>query len=144
MLMAKKNRPILLSLISLLEMLVGILIILTGGFFVILSLGLLGNEFDTLLEETFAGAFGIVLTALAGAFLFTGFLIFLLGHGLWKLNSVAWFISTILYGLAFLNILLNYESYLSIIKAGSYNELMTPIVTVFLLFYFLKIRDRFS
>ncbi|MHA2108427.1 MAG: hypothetical protein ACW99R_12020, partial [Candidatus Hodarchaeales archaeon] len=109
--MVTKKRPILLSLIALLEMLTGILVMLTGGFFILLSFGLLGGDFDTLLETTFADVFGVLFGVLSGAILFVGFLIFVLGYGLWSLNYAAWFVTIILYGLNFINIMLSYEFY---------------------------------
>ncbi|MHA1978111.1 MAG: hypothetical protein ACW98F_04010 [Candidatus Hodarchaeales archaeon] len=142
--MITKKRPVLLSLIALLEILAGVLIMLTGGLFVVISFGLLGDNFDTLWEETFADVFGAVFGILAGVVAFVGFLIFLLGYGLWRLNYAAWFVSTFLYGLGFINILLTYEIYLTFIQASLYSNLLTPLITIGIFLYFLTIRDRFS
>ena len=142
--MTAKKRPLLLTLIVILQMLTGLLIMFTGGLFVVISFGLLGDNFDTLWEETFADTFGLVFGILAGAIIFVGFLIFILGYGLWKLNYAAWIVSTILYGLSVITILLSYESYLTILRAGLYSDLWIPLITIGLFIYFLTIRDRFS
>ncbi|MHA1994195.1 MAG: hypothetical protein ACW97Z_06615 [Candidatus Hodarchaeales archaeon] len=142
--MVTKKRPILLSLIALLEMLTGILVMLTGGFFILLSFGLLGGDFDTLLETTFADVFGVLFGVLSGAILFVGFLIFVLGYGLWSLNYAAWFVTIILYGLNFINIMLSYEFYINILQTGNYSYLLTPIVSIGLFLYFLTIRSNFT
>ncbi|MCK4849374.1 MAG: hypothetical protein KAT16_10125 [Candidatus Heimdallarchaeota archaeon] len=142
--MYKKERPVILSIVAILEMLTGVLVLLMGGFFVIISFGLLGEDFSSAWESTFAAAFGAVFIVLAGAILFVGFLIFILGYGLWKLNLAAWFVSTILYGLSSISIVLSYETYLLQIQAGNFSNLLTPMITIGLFIYFLTIKDRFS
>jgi len=146
--MYKKERPVILSIVAILEMLTGVLILLLGGILVILSFGLLGEDFASNWESAFAGAFGAVFGILAVGFLFVGFLIFILGYGLWKLNFAAWFISVILYGLSSISIVsdivLDYEVYLSVIQAGDFSILFTPMITIGLFIYFVIIKDRFK
>ena len=142
--MVSKKRPILLSLIALLEMLTGLLVMLMGGLLVVLSFGLLGEDFNTLWEEAFVDVFGVLFGVLAGAILFVGFLIFILGYGLWNLNYSAWIVTMILYSLNLLFTILNYEFYLAFIQTGSFGALWTPFITIVLFIYFLTIRDRFS
>ena len=142
--MYKKERPIVISIVAILQMLAGALVLLFGGLFIILSLGLLGEEVSSTWESAFVGAFGAVFIILAGAFLFVGFLIFILGYGLWKLNVAAWFVNVILYGLSSISIVLNYELYLLEIQAGNFSNLLTPIITIGLFVYFLTVKDRFN
>ena len=95
--MYKKERPIILSIIAILEMLAGALTILLGAMFLIITMGILGEEFSATWEEFATSIAGAIFTVLAIGILFVGFLMFLLGYGLWKLNVAAWFVSTILY-----------------------------------------------
>ena len=142
--MYKKERPIILTLVALLDMLVGIVVLVMGAIFIIFSMGVLGEEFATAWEETFAVTFGAVFGFLAAGILFAGFLIFILGYGLWKLNLAAWFVSIILYGLSSLTILLNGTVYLTEMQTGGLDVLIQPAITMGLFIYFLAIRDRFS
>ncbi|MHA2109470.1 MAG: hypothetical protein ACW99R_17320, partial [Candidatus Hodarchaeales archaeon] len=70
--------------------------------------------------------------------------IFVLGYGLWSLNYAAWFVTIILYGLNFINIMLSYEFYINILQTGNYSYLFIPIVSIGLFFYFLTIRSNFT
>jgi len=142
--MYKKERPIILSIIAILEMLFGALVLLMGGLFIIISLGLLGENVASTWEIAIVGAFGAVFVILAGGFLFVGFVLFIIGYGLWKLNKAAWFVNVFLYGLSSINILLSYEIYLSAVPTGDFSTLLTPVITIGLFIYFLAIKDRFN
>ncbi|MHA1236725.1 MAG: hypothetical protein ACTSQ9_03570 [Candidatus Hodarchaeales archaeon] len=142
--MYRKERPIIISIVAILQMLAGALVLLLGGLFIILTFGLLGEDISSTWESAFAGAFGAVFIILAGVLFFIGFLLFILGYGLWKLNLAAWFVSVILYGLSSLSIVLNYELYLLEIQAGNFSNLLTPIITIGLFVYFLTVKDRFN
>jgi hypothetical protein len=143
--MYRKERPIIISIVSILQMLAGALVILLGGLFIILTFGLLGEDISSTWESAFAGAFGAVFIILAGAFLFVGFLIFILGYGLWKLNLAAWFVSVILYGLSSISIVFSFETlYMPEIQAGNFSIMLTPIITIGLFVYFLTVKDRFN
>ena len=139
----KKERPVILSIVAILEMITGASVILMGGLFLIISLGLLGEDFSSVLESTFAASFSAVFGLLAVGIFFVGFLIFILGYGLWNLNVAAWFVSTILYGLSSISIALSYETLLIYIQTGNYSNLVTPVITVGLFIYFLTIKDKF-
>ena len=142
--MYKKERPIILSIIAILEILAGILVLFLSGLFIIISLGLLGEDVASTWGGAVAGAFGAVFGILAAGFLFVGFVIFIIGYGLWKLNKAAWFVNVFLYGLSSITIVLSYESYLLAVQAGDFSTLLTPVITIGLFIYFLTIKDRFN
>lgn len=142
--MYKKERPIILSIIAILEMLAGIAVLVLSGLFIILSLGLLGEDVASTWESAFAGAFGAVFGILAAGFLFVGFVLFLIGYGLWKLNYAAWFVNVFLYGLSSITIVLSYNDYLSALQAGDFSTLLSPVITIGLFIYFFTIKDRFN
>ena len=142
--MYKKERPVILSIVAILEMISGVSVILMGGFFLVISFGLLGEDFTSVWESTFASSFGVVFGFLAFGILFAGFLIFILGYGLWKLNLAAWLVSVILYGLSSISIILSYEVLLLYIQTGYYTGLIMPSITVGLFIYFLTIKDKFN
>ena len=142
--MYKKQRPIVITVVAILEMLVGALVLLLGGLFLIASLGLLGEDFTSVWEETIASTLGAVFGILAAGVLFVGFLVFIVGYGLWKLSSAAWWVSTIVYGLLSISISLNYNIYLSHIQASNFSDLLIPIITIGLFIYFLTVKDKFS
>jgi hypothetical protein len=147
----KKERPIILSIIAILEMLAGALVLLMGGLFLILSMGVLGEDFASAWETTFANTFGPIFSILAVGILFVGFLIFILGYGLWKLNYGAWIISVFLYGLSTISMLLRYDrnyqlgihAYLLAIQTGNFSVLLSPVITIGLFIYLITIKDRF-
>ncbi len=142
--MYKKERPVILSIVAILELLAGALVLLLGGLFIILSLGLLGEDVSSTWASVFVGAFGAVFAILAVGFLFVGFLIFILGYGLWKLNKGAWFINLFFSGLSSIFIVLDYNTYLLEIQAGNFSNLLTPMIAIGLFIYFLTIKDRFN
>ncbi|MHA1946561.1 MAG: hypothetical protein ACXAC6_02200 [Candidatus Hodarchaeales archaeon] len=142
--MYKKERPILLSVIAILEMLAGIVVLVLGAMFIIFSMGVLGEDFASVWEETFATTFGAVFGILAVGILFVGFLIFMLGYGLWKLNLAAWFVNIILYGLSSLSIVMSFSTILTDMQTGGLSVLIQPAIIIVLFIYFLAIRDKFS
>ena len=142
--MYKKERPIILSFVAIIEMLAGFLVLLMGGLFIIITLGLLGEDVASTWEIAFVGAFGAVFVILAAGFLFVGFVVFIIGYGLWKLNKAAWFVNVFLYGLSSITIVLSYESYLLAVQAGDFSTLLSPVITIGLFIYFLTIKDKFN
>jgi hypothetical protein len=123
---------------------IGMIILLLGGLFAIISFGLLEENFDSLWIDLFVDALGVVLNILAAGFLFVGFLIFILGYGLWELNQVAWFVSTILYGTSSLGILLSFSNILTDMQTGDLTVAIPPAITIGLFIYLLRIRDKFN
>ncbi len=125
-------------------MLAGIIILVLGAIFIVFSMGVLGEDFASVWEETFATTFGVVFGILAVGILFVGFLIFILGYGLWRLNIAAWFVNIILYGLSSLSIVMSFTVYLTEIQTGGLTVLIQPAITIGLFIYFLTIRDKFN
>jgi hypothetical protein len=142
--MYKKERPIVISIIAILEMLGGALVILLGGLFLVLSLGILGEDFASVWEDTFAATFGAIFGVLAVGILFVGFLMFILGYGLWKLNLAAWFVSVILYGLSSISTVMSYQTILDSVQSNGLSELLYPMIPVGLFIYFLVVKDKFN
>ena len=140
----KKNRPIIVSIIAIFHMIIGVFFIFAGGVMFLAVIGLFGEEFATYWESFWAGALGSILIIVAGVVLLIGFLIFLLGYGLWGLKLVAWFVSVILYGLATLSLLLDYQTLLAAFQAGQVSSLISPLVTIGLFIYFLTVKDHFN
>ena len=142
--MFEKERPLLLSIIAILNMLAGIIVLVLGAIFIVFSMGVLGEDFATAWEETFAVTFGAVFGILAAGIIIVGFLIFLLGYGLWKLNLAAWFVSFVLYGLSSLSIVMSFNSYLQQMQTGGLSVLLQPVIIICLFFYFVSIRNKFT
>lgn len=122
------NRPILVSLIAFIGMIVSILVIIIGFFF-IFSMSRYYGEVNT-----FIGG-GMIITS--------GIMIFALGYGLWNLNRVAWLITVILHGLFTLGYLLNFQRILLALQTGSWPQLLPLIVIIILFFYFISVREKF-
>jgi hypothetical protein len=128
---SEKKRPILVSLIALIEMSVSILVILIGIIFIFLMRSYYHYN-------TFIGG-GMAITS--------GIMIFALGYGLWNLNRVAWLITVILHGLFILVYLLNFQIILIALQTGSWlrllERLLPLIVIIMLFFYFIRVREKF-
>jgi hypothetical protein len=140
---SKKDRPILVSLIAFLWMIVGILIILFGLLSTVAGLGFFGEEVDDYLQGLL-GSLGALVFLVGISIILVGIVIFALGYGLWNLSFLAWFVTVILYGVATLGYILNYEQLLQALQTGAFSFLLTPIITIILFFYFFSIKDRFS
>jgi hypothetical protein len=130
---AEKSRPILVSLIALIGMSISILVILIGIFF-IFSMRSYYGEVNTLVGG------GMVIAS--------GIMVFALGYGLWNLNHAAWLITVILHGLLIIAFLLNFQVMLLALQSESWSRLLerllSLIVIIMLLFYFIRVRDKFS
>lgn len=122
------NRPILVSLIAFIGMIVSILVIIIGFFFIFSMSSYYGEV------NTFIGG-GMIITS--------GIMIFTLGYGLWNLNRVAWLITVILHGLFTLGYLLNFQRILLALQTGSWPQLLPLIVIIILFFYFISVREKF-
>ncbi|MHA2244323.1 MAG: hypothetical protein ACXADY_05100 [Candidatus Hodarchaeales archaeon] len=120
--MGKKDRPLGITIISILIMISGLLWIIAGTGWV--------------LAAVISGELAIII-------LFTGLLIFLEGLGLWKLNIIAYIIAIISLGLNVLGILLSYKYFLSLIISDLLFALINPIITILLFIYFIKVRSHF-
>ena len=120
--MGRNDRPIGITLISILIMISGVLLILAGT--------------SWALAAVISGELTIIV-------LFTGLLIFLEGLGLWKLNIIAYIIALISLGLNVLGILLSYKYFLSLIISDLLFALINPIITILIFIYFIKVRSRF-
>ena len=140
----KRNRPIIVSIIAILQMILGVFLMFAGGVMFLAVIGLFGEEFATYWESFWAGAIGYIVIILAGAVLLIGFLIFILGYGLWGLKLVAWVVCTILYGLATLSALLDYQALLAAFQAGQVSTFISPLVSIGLFIYFLTVRNHFN
>jgi hypothetical protein len=129
---SEKNRPFLVSLIALIGMSISILVILVGIFFILSMISYYGEV------NTFIGG-GMVIAS--------GIMIFALGYGLWNLNHAAWFVTVILHGLLIIAFLLNFQVMLLALQSGSWSRLLERllplIVIIMLLFYFIRVRDKF-
>ncbi|MFX0172694.1 MAG: hypothetical protein ACFE9L_12325 [Candidatus Hodarchaeota archaeon] len=140
---SKKDRPFLVSLIALLWMFVGILVILMGLISAVAGLGFFGEEVDDYFQEL-VGSLGTLVLIVGVSIILAGLVIFALGYGLWNLNILAWLIMVILFGLATLGYVLNYEQLLQAIQVGLFSYLLTPIITIVLFIYFISVRSKFS
>lgn len=124
--MGRNDRPIGITIISILMMISGVLLILAGT--------------SWALAAVISGELTIIV-------LFTGLLIFLEGLGLWKLNIIAYIIALISLGLNVLGILLSYQFFLTLMMNLNVFDLLfaliNPIITILLFIYFIKVRDHF-
>lgn len=124
--MGRNDRPIGITLISILIMISGVLLILAGT--------------SWALAAVISGELTIIV-------LFTGLLIFLEGLGLWKLNIIAYIIALISLGLNVLGILLSYQFFLTLMMNLNVFALLfalvNPIITILLFIYFIKVRSHF-
>ncbi|MFX1285716.1 MAG: hypothetical protein ACFFB5_18895 [Promethearchaeota archaeon] len=136
--MGKNERPVGIAIIAILIMISGVLWILTG-IMILGGVAGLAAEIENILGPGAAGLFG----TLGFIFLFLGFLIFLEGLGLWKLNIIAYIIALISLGLNVLGILLNYKYLLALIINDLLIALINPILTILIFIYFIKVRDHF-
>lgn len=136
--MSRKDRPLGITLISILIMLLGALWMLTG---VILLLGT--ADFAAQIEDILGSGVAALVGALGIAFLILGLLVFLEGLGLWKLNIIAYLICLVILGLDVLGIILNYKVFLALIISDFFFALINPLITILLFIYFIKVRDHF-
>ena len=127
--MGRNDRPLGITIISILMMISGILLILSGSAFA--------------LGYYLPNARIIFLIG----FLSIGFPIFLEGLGLWKLNILAYIIALILLGLNALGILLSYQFFLTLMMSLDVFlflfALIFPIMDILLFIYFIKVRSHF-
>ena len=138
--MSVKDRPIIVSIYAILQMLAGLLIILSGLFFLIIGTAIFTDLINDIPELAPLATFLAVIWA---AIFVIGLIIFLIGYGLWKLNVIAWLITIIVLGLNALSILLAYETVLFLIEQGMYSFLLPAIIQILLFVYFIKISDKF-
>lgn len=136
--MSRKDRPIGITIISILIMISGALWILAG---VMILADVAG--FAEQIEDILGSGAAAVVGALGIIMLFIGFLIFLEGLGLWKLNIIAYIIALISLGLNVLGILLNYKYFLTLIINDLIVALINPIITILIFIYFIKVRNHF-
>ena len=124
--MGRNDRPIGITIISILIMISGVLLILAGT--------------SWALAAVISGELTIII-------LLTGLFIFLEGLGLWKLNIIAYIIALISLGLNVLGILLNYQFFLTLMMNLNVFDLLfaliNPIITILLFIYFIKVRSHF-
>lgn len=135
--MAKKSRPIGVTLLAILYGFAGAMIILMGLFVLVVTQGITVSDFvdpaDQVVYEfveSMLGILGIVIIV-------TGLLVFLWGYGLWKLNFFTWIITVLFSGLTTIGITLN------ILSTGIINLANTPILTIIIFVYFIMVRDAF-
>lgn len=136
--MSRKDRPIGITIISILIMISGALWILAG---VMILADVAG--FTEQIEDILGSGAAAIVGALGIIMLFIGFLIFLEGLGLWKLNIIAYIIALISLGLNVLGILLNYKYFLTLIINDLIVALINPIITILIFIYFIKVRNHF-
>lgn len=136
--MSRKDRPIGITIISILIMISGALWILAG---VMILADVAG--FAEQIEDILGSGAAAIVGALGIIMLFIGFLIFLEGLGLWKLNIIAYIIALISLGLNVLGILLNYKYFLTLIINDLIVALINPIITILIFIYFIKVRNHF-
>ena len=124
--MGRNDRPIGITIISILIMISGVLLILAGT--------------SWALAAVISGELTIII-------LLTGLFIFLEGLGLWKLNIIAYIIALISLGLNVLGILLNYQFFLTLMMNLNVFDLLFAlinlIITILLFIYFIKVRSHF-
>ena len=142
--MSYKNRPIIVSIIALLDMIGGLSIMLLGGLTFLVFFGVFGAEFTNELESVMGSILGTVLGVVAGVVFIVGLIVFLIGRGLWNLNYLAWLISTALYGLSTLSIIIDYENLLASYQIFGISAIISPLITIGLFIYFIKVRSHFS
>ena len=131
--MVKKSRGIIVSIYAIFQMLVGLLFILSGLFLLVIGGVIIADIVNNTPELAPLATF---ITLIWAVILIAGLIVFLIGYGLWKLNFIAWLITTILLGLSTLSYLLNYETLLQ-------GSILTPIIQFLLLIYFVKVSDKF-
>jgi hypothetical protein len=131
------NRPIGVTLISILQVIVGILVILSGIIWIFISIGFIA-------EDSIPGGnvFGTAAGVVGVAILITGLIIYLLGKGLWNLSRIVWLLEEILYGLSTIGFLLT-----SVDLSSSGEVLLIDvspsIISVIIFVYLFLVRDAF-
>jgi len=138
--LARKDRPIIVSIYAALQMLFGLLILLSGLFILVIGTAIFTDFVNNVPE---LAPLATILAVIWAAFIITGLIVFLIGYGLWKMNVVAWLITIILLGLNTVSILLAYETILFLIEQGAYSFLVPAIIQILLFVYFIKISDKF-
>ncbi|MFW9856382.1 MAG: hypothetical protein ACFFFG_15120 [Candidatus Thorarchaeota archaeon] len=143
--MAKKDRPLLVSIISVLQMLFGALAILAGVLYTILIFTVGQAILDNLPPawEPFFTVIGAIIQFVGIVFIIVGLLIFLIGRGLWMMKQWAWAVDLVLYVLNGISYLLDINFLLTAAQVGAWDFLVGPIVTFLLIIYFIMIRDKF-
>jgi hypothetical protein len=136
--MSKKDRPLGITIISILVMFIGTGWML-GGIFILLG----STELAELIEDTLGSGVAALAGVLGIVILITGLLVFLEGLGLWKLNFIAYLIYLVLLGINVLGIIMNYKYYLALIISDLFFALLNPFITILLFIYFIQIRDHF-
>ncbi|MHA1974263.1 MAG: hypothetical protein ACTSW1_14785 [Candidatus Hodarchaeales archaeon] len=140
----QKSRPVGISLLSLLYMIVGVLIVIFGALFAFLGQAVNAQDLEQELGQAFGQMLGGIIGFLGIIFIVFGILIFSLGWGLWKLSYVAWIIAVILHGLSTLSIILNFQMYLDALAAGATSMLLSPIITIVIFVYLIMVREVFK
>lgn len=121
-------------------MLVGLLILLSGLFILVIGTAIFTDIVNNVPE---LAPLATILAVIWAAFIVIGLIVFLIGYGLWKMNVVAWLITIIVLGLNTVSILLAYETILFLIEQGAYSFLVPAIIQILLFVYFIKISDKF-
>ncbi|MFW9778315.1 MAG: hypothetical protein ACFFE8_05625 [Candidatus Heimdallarchaeota archaeon] len=143
--MAKKDRPLVVSIISVLQMLIGVLAIFVGVLYTILIFTVGQAILDNLppVWQPFFAVIGAVIQFVGIVFIIVGLLFFLLGRGLWNMKQWAWAVDLVLYLLNGITYLLDINFLLTAAQVGAWGFLFGPIVTLLLIIYFIMIRDKF-